>query len=121
MAGQHADGLVEGPASSPSTGFRGSHRASGRRGVLARLRERFKGPRDGARTVLPGSELSVRDEPPLTGRVLTEAVDDAWQQVELDGELDGEREAWQEVTLDGRPLGRWLGLGLGFGPDRRGR
>jgi hypothetical protein len=125
MAGQHTDGLGEGPASSPSTGFRGSHWASSRRGVLARLRERFKAPWDGASAGLPGSELSFRvrthDEPPLIGRVLTEPDDDAGQRVEPDGEPDGEREAWQQVTLDGRPLGRWLGLGLGFGQDRRGR
>jgi hypothetical protein len=120
-SGQHGDNLGDGHRSSARV-YRGSHRASSRRGVLARLRDRLLTHSNEA-PALAGRELSLRvrgyDEP-LTGSVLTELDGQAWQQVMPD---DGESAAWQQTMLDGRPMGRWLGLGLGFGEDwtSRGR
>jgi hypothetical protein len=115
-AGQHGDNLGDGHRSSPRV-YRGSHRASSRRGVLARLRDRLLTHSDEA-PALVGRELGLpvraHDEAPLTGRVLSELDGQAWQQAILD---DGEFEAWQQTMLDGRPMGRWLGLGLSSGED----
>jgi hypothetical protein len=79
-ADQHGDNLGDGHRSSRGV-CRGSHRASSRRGVLARLRDRFLTQSDAAPALI-GRELSLpvraHDEAPLTGRVLSELDGQAW-------------------------------------------
>jgi hypothetical protein len=79
-AGQHGDNPGDGHRSSRGV-YRGSHRASSRRGVLARLRDGFLTQSDAA-PALVGRDLSLpvraHDEAPLTGRVRSELDGQAW-------------------------------------------